>query len=175
MRLLAGSSVRRRGAVLEKGMVDRHLKSGVRSSDLETASRAEYEEHLAHLHAVRLMKERVAADRLGGLLWGAPDAAAERALMGIVLDAFDQGEELEGILVAWKRAIEPRFLPEGDGNELPFDVLLDSLIEVKAEAARVYGEAARDAPTPELAERLARMGVEDGEHVEVLREIRRRL
>ncbi|HVL49301.1 MAG TPA: hypothetical protein VM889_12140 [Candidatus Thermoplasmatota archaeon] len=140
----------------------------------ETSEVETYRRHLANLHTVRLVKERVSTERMPKLLALAPDEPAERTLQGIIMDALRQKDELEDILIQWRRMLPGAREHRDERPRAPntgFREMLGSLAEVKRNAVLLYLQAAADCPNPALAERLRRLAAEDGEHALILDEL----
>lgn len=134
---------------------------------------AQFARHLANLHSLRLVKERVVLGRLETLVARAPDAAAKRTLAIIVREATTQRNEVEEVLLAWRRSIQSSAARAERPRDAPlsFREVVASLVRVQRESARMYESAARDCPDPALASRLSRLAAQDLEHALILEEL----
>jgi len=137
-------------------------------ADLRTLER-----HLANLQTVRLIGEKLAAERLAGLLLTAPDQAAERVLSSIQLDAWSQREEIETVMQGLRNLTRGTAYvdEEPEPGQLGFPDQVESLAEVKRDSAELFAEAARDCPDRRLSERLERLAAEDREQALILSEL----
>ena len=124
-------------------------------------------EALGSLRSLLVIHERIAEDRLRNLVTSAEGReAAGRALHGIVLDTMGEKETLEDVVLRWE-AIE-RGERRATGLAPEFRDLVESLLDVKRNAARSYRRAAQSAPDDDIARSLERLARQAGEHAAIL-------
>lgn len=118
---------------------------------------------LSELRTIQYLEETVGPTGLRRLADALPDSDAREIVLQLRRRAASASLELEGIIEDWNSAVSdrPRHPKQLAPGGLDVAELLESFTEVKRSSAELLRRAAREAPTPQIRERLLSLAKEE--------------
>ena len=125
---------------------------------------------LNELRTIQYLEETVGPTGLRRLADALPDSDAREVVLQLRRRAASASLELEGIIEDWNAAVtdRPRRPKQLAPGGLDVAEILESFVEVKRSSAELLRRAAREAPTPQIRERLIALAKDEDSAAEKL-------